>query len=241
MLFLATLMALSPTADAGRLGIFAPLDEDGDGVPDRRDSCLAAKETPNGYADDDGCPDHLAVLDVLPRIGDTLVPADVRITRATGATTASGVPRVADDLVPGETVTVEATALCYEARGTLVVGQGRNHLDLELTPRYDRALSWSLTDADGAPLAGAKIQFDSLCAPQQPVMLASGHGTIRVGAGAHVVRIEAPGFEPEIRTVSADSTRVAIALAPTRIDPTDAVVDVTEDTGETQVTDPGEA
>ncbi|MEM6928668.1 MAG: hypothetical protein AAF602_17150 [Myxococcota bacterium] len=239
MLFLATLMALSPTADAGRLGIFAPLDEDGDGVPDRRDRCLAAKETPNGYADDDGCPDHLAVLDVLPRIGDTVVPADIRITRTTGSTTASVVPRVADDLVPGETVAVVAKALCYEAEGTLVVGQGRNHLDLDLTPRYDRALSWSLTDADGAPLTNATIQFDSLCAPRHPVTLAAGHGTIRVGAGTHVVRIEAPGYETEIRTVGAEETRIALALAPTVVDPLDAVVELDAEADE--ITDPGEA
>ncbi len=32
-------------------------DSDGDGLPDRLDKCPAEKETPNGIADDDGCPE----------------------------------------------------------------------------------------------------------------------------------------------------------------------------------------
>jgi len=35
----------------------AARDTDGDGIPDRDDRCPADPETPNGYQDDDGCPD----------------------------------------------------------------------------------------------------------------------------------------------------------------------------------------
>ena len=34
-------------------------DNDKDGVPDSIDICKNSKETPNGYKDDDGCPDEV--------------------------------------------------------------------------------------------------------------------------------------------------------------------------------------
>lgn len=236
---MATLVALTPTADAGWLRVFAPADSDGDGIPDKHDRCLAIAETVNGYADDDGCPDHLAVLDVLPRIGSTWVRAEVELTRASGTTQANGVPRVADDLVPGEVVQVEARALCYTAQGQVVVGQGRNELRLELTPRYDERIDWSLTDVDGAPLVDATIQFDSPCAPQQAITLAHGHGSVRVGEGEHRVRIEAPGYEPEVRVVRAGAGPVVVSLAPMPSDPADAVAEIVDEPEDDTFVEPG--
>ena len=219
---MTTLLAIAPSAEAGKLKFFAPADSDGDGVPDRRDACVVLAETPNGYADDDGCPDHLAALDVLPHIGDTLVSAEVTLTRKGRTTSTTGEPRVAEDLIPGERVVIEARALCYAARGEIVVEQGRNHVDLELTPHYDQRLTWSLTDADGSPLTDATLQFDSPCASSQRLTLADGRGTVRVGQGEHRVRIEAPGYEPQEHIVRADAGSIDIALVPV-VDRTDAL------------------
>lgn len=240
MFVLATIAVFSSTADAGRFRLFAPADGDGDGVPDRRDRCLVVPETVNGYADDDGCPDHLAVLDVLPRIGDTWIEADVELTRVTGVTTTSGTARVADALIPGEVVTIEARALCYAARGELVVEQGRNHVELELTPRYDQRIDWELTDDDGQPLEDVTLRFDSLCAPSHAITLADGRGTVRVGGGEHAVLIEAPGYAPETRFVRADAGRVTVALARHPVDLTDAVARSVEDVPDHGLEGPGE-
>lgn len=38
----------------------APDDYDGDGIPDATDVCPTRPETPNGFQDEDGCPDVVA-------------------------------------------------------------------------------------------------------------------------------------------------------------------------------------
>ena len=48
-------------------------DSDGDGIPDHLDACRYERETPNGYLDDDGCPDTIppaiaAILGEQPEI-----------------------------------------------------------------------------------------------------------------------------------------------------------------------------
>jgi len=237
LLLATTVLALSAPAEAARFGLFAPADRDGDGVPDRHDACAVVPETRNGYADHDGCPDHLAALDVVPMIGDTPVAVDITLTRSQGCdaeplppadpfgrppaipptercgTSAShGRMRIAADLVPRETVRVEARAMCYAAEVDLVVEPGRNHHALQLTPRFDQRVEFDVTDADGSPLHGATVEFDSLCAPIGAHALTDGRGTVRVGSGEHLVHIRAPGMEPVVQRVSDGQALVAVTL-----------------------------
>ncbi|MEO0603259.1 MAG: hypothetical protein AAF211_17605, partial [Myxococcota bacterium] len=161
-------------------GLFATADEDGDGIPDRRDGCLVLPETYNGYADADGCPDHLAVLDVLPMLGDTAVVALVELHRDDGPLVAEA-PRIADDLVPGERVTVRASVSCFEGVRQFAVQQGHNLLEVRLRPRFDRETAWLVTGPEGEPVADVTLRFDSACAPARPQELPDGEGLVWVG------------------------------------------------------------
>ena len=146
MLLFATSLMLSPAlaADAPApakkgpfaafIALFAPPDEDGDGIHDGKDRCDVLPETMNGYADDDGCPDYLAALDVAAWVDGRLVTDGLTLTRGDGTPVSVVGPRVADDLVPGETVHVSVERDCMEAQGTLEVSSGVNRLDLHLAP-----------------------------------------------------------------------------------------------------------
>ena len=76
---LATAAATPPAGAAAR-------DTDADGIPDRDDKCPADAETPNGYQDDDGCPDlapHAApaaneVGRIAERVGFLYDAAEIR-------------------------------------------------------------------------------------------------------------------------------------------------------------------
>ncbi|MEN0060845.1 MAG: carboxypeptidase-like regulatory domain-containing protein [Myxococcota bacterium] len=224
------LLLASTLLSQAHAGLFSPADEDRDGVPDRRDRCIAMAETVNGYADHDGCPDHLAALDVVPWIGDTAVRATVTVLRESGETVSNGL-RVAEDLVPNEVITVRAEALCYTAEAQLTVAPGRNHLELPLVPRYGKTVQWSVTDITGQPVESAQVRFDSPCAPYTPIALTDGQGSVRVGAGEHSVRIEAPGFEPVEHQVRGNAGVVEVTLVPI-IDELDAVADASGHSGQ---------
>lgn len=207
MLFVSSLLMSTVQA-----GVFSPADDDGDGIPDRRDGCLALPETYNGYADDDGCPDHLAFLDVVPTIGGRAVPAEVTVMRSTGTTVAAA-PRVATDLVPSESVTIEAKALCWVGSATIAVGPHANRIEVPLSPRFDQTLDLDLAGPDGRPIEDAVVTLDGPCAPTGALHLADGQGRIRVGEGPHRMRIEAPGYVSVSQYVSAGDGPVGLTLA----------------------------
>lgn len=114
--------------------LFAPPDEDGDGINDRKDRCRVTAETVNGYADDDGCPDHLSVLDVAVWADGRLVSTELAVARADGTISGIEGPRAANDLVPGEVVHVTAVHGCTVTTGVIEIVPGHNRIDLELTP-----------------------------------------------------------------------------------------------------------
>ncbi len=212
---IATTFALAgPFARRG--GLFAGADSDGDGIPDRRDACLASDETWNGYADDDGCPDHLAVLDVWPRIGPTAVRATVTLHRD-GDSTVVEPPRVADDLVPGERLRVDVEVSCFVGTRRFTVQRGRNRVDVALRPRLDRPTSWLVTDPSGELVPDVTLRFDGACAPRGPLVLPDGEGMVYVGDGVHPVAIAAPGYEPTTRAIDSDDEVFEVVLSP-RID-----------------------
>jgi len=78
-------------------------DTDGDGIVESADRCPYREETPNGYRDDDGCPDKLAmvVLKVSDAQGAALPGVPVSIgDREVGLTEPDGRLRIGD-LMPG--------------------------------------------------------------------------------------------------------------------------------------------
>ncbi len=62
-----TRLAQARSAGAADRSAFAAAnrDSDGDGIPDTRDRCPNEAETFNGIADDDGCPENTAAIDVV--------------------------------------------------------------------------------------------------------------------------------------------------------------------------------
>jgi len=206
-----SLVALAGSDGPRRGGLFASADGDRDGIPDRHDACRVAEEVWNGYADDDGCPDHLAALDVLPMVGEIAVAATVTLARRDRIDEAEA-PRVADDLVPGQRVALDVQNGCLRGGAELLVQQGRNVVEVELEPQLDRPVEWTVTDPDGALVRDVVLRFDSACAPLTPRRLADGTGTVLVGVGRHPVTIEAPGFEAASLTVDGDDESVRITL-----------------------------
>jgi outer membrane protein OmpA-like peptidoglycan-associated protein len=63
------------------------VDSDGDGIPDGEDECPGVAETPNGYRDDDGCPDSepLTTDSLIP--GKTIVLEGVEFREASATVT----------------------------------------------------------------------------------------------------------------------------------------------------------
>ncbi len=85
-------------------------DQDGDGVPDATDACPRDAELPNGYRDEDGCPDELAVLRIKVKDAEgNLVPnAEVELDGTfIGNTNRDGRLAIAD-LHPDRTVELVA-------------------------------------------------------------------------------------------------------------------------------------
>lgn len=144
MLLLATTLSMAHAAPADAkpknpvarfiVSLFAAPDEDGDGINDRKDRCRVLPENFNGYADDDGCPDHLSVLDVGVWLDDRLVPGKIALTRADGTISGIQGPRAAEDLVPGEVVQVTAAYGCSITTSEFVVSPGHNRIDLDIVP-----------------------------------------------------------------------------------------------------------
>ncbi len=104
--------------EQARRVVLSVLDADADGIRDSLDACPTEPETPNGYRDEDGCPDKLATL--------FLTVVDTNEARVAGAvvwvggvevgrTDGEGWAELAD-LAPGDDVDVEVRTATNAAR-----------------------------------------------------------------------------------------------------------------------------
>jgi outer membrane protein OmpA-like peptidoglycan-associated protein len=131
-----------------------PNDKDGDGIVDANDKCADQMETPNGFADDDGCPDE--VPEKVARFVGALQGVNFKVGSAQLLMTSN---KYLDALV----------ALLKEFNDLKIEIQG--HVD-DLT--RDQALSQSRAETILAYLVTKGIDFDRLIAKgygdTQPLM-----------------------------------------------------------------------
>lgn len=172
--------------------IVSKADSDGDGVADAVDQCRQEAESDNGYLDDDGCPDELAVVsmqvidaDGIP-VGDVVISVDgVEI----GRTDADG--RISSEaLTPGSTVTISASHfhMASVAEQTLTLGEGPNELELQtdwLPGRVrvvTRGADGPITDAAASFLGPKEVDTNVVDEGDELFFLAPGSWSIIVAA-----------------------------------------------------------
>ena len=166
-------------------------DRDDDGVRDHLDACPLQAEDPDGYADDDGCPDptERVTLSVRSLLGTPL--PDARMTVQTEAGLQEGGAELSLDLHPG-TWQVTAWANRYEeAEVSFVVAAGREtRVDVSLVPRFGE-LRVIVQDPSGAYLSGT-LAVDG----ERPVRVVGGVGRAEAMAGDCRATVQVEGHFP---------------------------------------------
>jgi outer membrane protein OmpA-like peptidoglycan-associated protein len=200
--------------------LFGPPDDDGDGVSDLVDECLSLPETRNDYADDDGCPDYLSSVMLHATYQGERLEADwYGINDGTGWRQATSSPHL--PFVPGRYVRVAAERDCLEGQSATRLRDSAT-LELELVPVWDATVELSVRDLEGAPVPDARIEWLGVstpgCAPSS-VDLPLGTSTLTLGQGEHLVRIAAPGFAPEVASLSLGSGRTEVIVVSLDVEP----------------------
>lgn len=112
----------------------AARDRDVDGLVGRADACPDAPETPNGWADEDGCPDALARLRVrVTRKGQPAVGVAVSLPGARPQITDAAGVAVFLELLPvpdGAFVQVDDGEVRRDRRAPLAEGANTVHIEL---------------------------------------------------------------------------------------------------------------
>lgn len=212
----------------GRLGRITPRDRDGDGIPDKYDACPDEPETFNDYIDDDGCPDELAVLEVVATHRGEPV-SDVAL-QLTGPTREEVTATLSDG--PWSTEVIPETlwqirgkrGTCLEGEVKKLVGteKATATLELQLVPRA--TVRVKVLDAKGNPLEGATLDWASEepeCLPEPPSFVNGiARADLGVGTSGHTAVISAPGHrtvDVPFRVSAGEDKTLEVALQPTKL------------------------
>lgn len=190
MLFL---IAFAQPANAAERGwfqrTFGPADDDEDGIPDREDNCPTISEAPNGYADDDGCPDYLSFVTVKATHAGRSIPfAEYWMEHAGLSYVANGPAMSLENLIPGDKVKVAARAGCLGGEGTVYAGTDPVGIRLALYPERSSPVTVTVTDTDGSPLDASLVwtlSEPAACGPLEPRQAVAGTATQNLGVGTH--------------------------------------------------------
>lgn len=206
------------------------VDTDGDGFFDDVDACIEIPETVNGYEDADGCPDALANLTVdVTHEGKHHEGAELVIlpTEATADSriTGPGTERWTD-LPPGGEWAFEATSgACLAGSGKTVLVEGENTVDVHLEPNRTAMLTVEVVTTSGEAVPGATASWrsdEAGCVPSASLDLGDGGtGTEPLGAGDHVLYVDAPGHaihrEP-VHVMHDEERTVRVVLEETKVE-----------------------
>ncbi len=202
------------------------LDFDPIGPLKASDRCPLEIETPNGWRDDDGCPDHLGALLLDVRSGGRAVAATVRITGPDGTRTGPvGVGGLSIDALPGSQWSVTATEGCLTGEASVLAAETATPIRIDLLPRFDATIAIEAVGPDGLPIGGAVASWTSPtpeCVPGAPV--SSGEtGRIQQGIGSglpHVLQVSAPGYttvDTPLTLPPGEERALRITLRPTKV------------------------
>lgn len=205
----------------GGFGRARDLDPDGDFIYGVADRCPDEPESWNGWRDDDGCPDALADIAVVPMHGDAVrTGATVTVTGEAGAKTGTGVVLV-DGRTPGERWTARAELACLQGEAREVgVSEGENVILVRMKPIFSSRLRFLVVDPGGRPIQGAQVRWlddGPGCSSVERLELPAGLGEVELGAGTHRVRVEGPGFAARVldmRVPSGIDEAVEVVLEP---------------------------
>lgn len=226
--------AITPGVGAANYRVFAGLgwgqlysdrDTDRDGIIDRDDACVNEPETVNQYKDKDGCPDQLAQVDVRVTLdGQPFAGAELRVKGPESEQLVGRVDRSNHIGRPGDKwVGIASWGSCYGGRGKAEVVEGPNTIEVPLS--RDREGTVSVTvKREGAPVADALVRVQSLkneeCGTNEVVRTdAEGKSLVRLGAGEHVVIIEAAdsaAVRRELTIADKDEKVISLSLAPAK-------------------------
>ncbi|MFT6161903.1 MAG: hypothetical protein ACI855_002226, partial [Myxococcota bacterium] len=202
--------AVTPGAGASQFRLLAgvvvnnkskAMDSDRDGLTDDMDTCPNEPETPNGYMDEDGCPDQLASLavTVLDPNNDPMPGAEVRINGdLIGITDGSGQLMVTNRLPGNADITITDPSGSSESKGQSIdLPEGSSNAEfgqiwlpgtIQVIARngngdpVDAAISWTGTEGSGSGTLGN-----------------DGDEILVLGPGSWELFARADGFKPERR------------------------------------------
>lgn len=202
-----------------------PKDADLDGFLDEDDGCPTEPETKNEWKDDDGCPDSLATVVFSVRHNGQPVPgAFVTLKGPDGekrGTAGSMAPRW-DTMPESQWETWASWGPCLTGAASLTAQEGTNDLVLDLVPGRTAKVRYRVIDEEGRAVPGTVVHFTSdarECVPD-PLTLQGGAGAHDVGAGTHVLYVEAPGFGIYRQPMDIEEGRdqlVEVVLHPTKV------------------------
>lgn len=209
-----------------------PKDRDQDGLPDTTDACPDEPETLNRYKDQDGCPDQLGSLTIrVLRDGKPVEGAEVDLLGAEDDVErflSTVEPRVREGLLPGTTFdAVARVGRCLAGDGMVRIAEGENQLDVPLrTVRGGRVL-YEIVGPKGQGVPDATATWktsDPGCADREGYAIGStGSFEHPIGAGAHTVFVDAPGFRihrQDVVVATGETAVVRVELKPTKIEVT---------------------
>lgn len=216
----------------GGYGMLMPppiADADLDGLADDVDACPNEPETYNQHADADGCPDQLADIDVRAiydeeALGGVEVKLALRGSTVEETLVTEEGARVRPGLMPGDTWKASASVgLCLAGSAEVVLREGKNDLFVSLEPQRTASVRYEVTDLDGRPLADAVASWRTTatgCVDPAYRVGADGRLTHPLGAGAHTVFVEVPGyrvFRQEVAVRDGDVFVVRAALRSSKV------------------------
>lgn len=189
------------------------------------DLCPTEPETPNGWKDDDGCPDRLGTLGIDVRFRGAAREADAVILGPEGQRNERiGLQGLTLDAVPGSQWTVRATSGCLKGEASATAADGGAALSVELAPVYDAKVRIEVQGTDDQPLSTAQVVWTSdrpECVPAIPDQVGSdGALSQQITSGTHTLVVTAPQhnvYEAPITLLPGDDKLVAVKLAASKI------------------------
>jgi outer membrane protein OmpA-like peptidoglycan-associated protein len=202
-----------------------PKDADLDGLLDEVDACPFEPETVNKYKDTDGCPDALSTVHLQVNYGGQPAPdafVTVRGPDGDKEGSAANMPPAFETQPETSWEAVASRGPCLTGATNLTTKEGVNELSIELMPTRAAKVSYHVTDESGAAIPATEVHYTSSnreCIPD-PMQLKEGYGAQSVGAGSHILYVEADNFgiyRQPVEIIEGRDVNVEVVLHPSKL------------------------